>query len=208
LVIKKKNSRRLTYRITDRASCESAIRFAVVFYFIGVGSGAIHAAVDILQSGPAPERGTDALLDLVPLAYIGLIAVLAFRVHQHKSRVASTLLFAMFIGNLLIAYMKYGFAAGTGFGLGFAFQMLTGFIYFLGMRGTYLWHSTYRDAPQAHEAESTEDDTSSSEQDEQEALARSCDDLCPKCFEYFEADELNCRYCGTDLPSRSSLART
>lgn len=64
-------------------------------------------------------------------------------------------------------------------------------------------------APQTPKPATTEGENAaiSFEQDEQEPRARSRTDLCPNCLEYFEVDEVTCRYCGTGLLSGSSPAR-
>jgi hypothetical protein len=71
---------------------------------------------------------------------VALLVVLGFFVF-HKSRAASTLLVFYSVAGTAIAWSNVGNAPG----------LLVGIIFFLyyitAMRGTYIWHASYRDAP-------------------------------------------------------------
>lgn len=124
------------FEITDRESCEKAIRNGGIAALV---SAAITAILGVLgfftQSSNAD---LNYLLDPWILLDVGLIVVLAIFIFR-KSRVASTLLLVYFVASKLIMWIDLGAPKG------FLVAMIFLLYYFTAMRGTYLWNSTYRD---------------------------------------------------------------
>lgn len=125
-----------SFEITDRESCEKAIRNGGIAALV---SAAITAILGVLgfftQSSNAD---LNYLLDPWILLDVGLIVVLAIFIFR-KSRVASTLLLVYFVASKLIMWIDLGAPKG------FLVAMIFLLYYFTAMRGTYLWNSTYRD---------------------------------------------------------------
>jgi hypothetical protein len=82
------------------------------------------------------------VMDPWSLVDVALIAVLAGYVFR-KSRVASTLLVVYFALNKIVMWVDLGTSA-AGLILPIVFMLY----YVTAMRGTYLWHSKYRDVPE------------------------------------------------------------
>jgi hypothetical protein len=127
-----------SFEITDRESCEKAIRNGGVAALISAGITAIFGILGFfIQSADA---NLSYMLDpwiLVDVIFVVVLAIFIFR----KSRVASTLLLAYFTVSKVIMWIDIG--APRGIILSVIF-----FLYFLtAMRGTYAWHSEYRDLP-------------------------------------------------------------
>jgi hypothetical protein len=128
------------FRITDRASCEKAIRNGWIAALISAGVTAIFAMIGMFTTP------TDAQLAYVfdPwfLVDVVLILIMAFFVFR-KSRIAATVLFIYFVTGKVIMWAQLG--EPKGFPLAIVF-----FIYYLtAMRATYMWHKTYKHMPPA-----------------------------------------------------------
>jgi hypothetical protein len=128
------------FEITDRVSCERAIRnggMAGLFSAAITGLFAM-AGLFVRSSDPGLKRAMDPWA----LADVALIVVLAAYVFR-KSRVASTLLVVYYVLAKLAIWSEVG-TSPAGFLLPIIFMLY----YVTAMRGTYLWHSKYRDAPE------------------------------------------------------------
>ena len=125
-----------SFEITDRESCEKAIRNGGIAALV---SAAITTTFGVLgfftQSSNAD---LNYMLDPWILLDVVLIVVLAIFIFR-KSRVASTLLLVHFVASKLIMWIDLGAPKRLPLALIFLFY------YFTAMRGTYLWNSTYRD---------------------------------------------------------------
>jgi len=125
------------FRIHDRASCEKAIRNGWVAALVSAGVTALLAGVGLFK------RSSDAKLDyfLDPWLFVdvGLLLVLAFFVHR-KSRVASTILVIYFLAGRILLISELGAAASSGTLMAIVFFLF----YVTAMRGTYIWHRSYR----------------------------------------------------------------
>jgi len=194
--------------IRNRKSCESAIRTVVGLSTINAIVIAIYGAIYVLRTGPKPEQGLAALLDLWPLALSGLFAVLAYQLYRYKSRVASTATFLIHI----VLFLQF-IVLGGSTPLPHAFlQTVFIFVYARGMYATYLWHSNYRHRPECDDI-AIDDPQASGSGDHQwtrdihQRSSKPPNDLCPKCFEYFDEHESQCKYCGALLDVRARTPR-
>ncbi len=137
---KEKKSFMTSFQITDRESCATAIRNGGIAALISGGITTIFAVIGFFVQPSDADMGL--LLDpwlLVDVALILLLAVFVFR----KSRVASTLLLIYFVSGKLYLWSEMGAPRGI-------FLTIIFFLYyFTAMRGTYLWHSEFHDAPAA-----------------------------------------------------------
>jgi hypothetical protein len=142
---KKRRSFEEQLRITDRTSCEQAIRNGGVAALVVAGLTAI-AAIAGFFVDTSNERLSSALdpWALVDVVLILVLAVFIFR----KSRVASTLMLAYYVVSKLLQVMD----GSVGFGLVVAVFFVLWFV--TAMRGTYLWHSKYRHETSAPEVAS------------------------------------------------------
>ncbi len=135
---KEKKSFFSSFEITDRESCEKAIRNGGVAARISAGITAIFGLLGFfIQSSDA---NLSYMLDpwiLLDVIFVVVLAIFIFR----KSRVASTLLLVYFSVSKVIMWIDLGALRGI-------FLSIVFFLYFLtAMRGTYAWHSKYRDFP-------------------------------------------------------------
>ena len=121
--------------ISDQESCEKAIRNGGIAALISAGVTAIFG---ILGFFIQTDGDLGYLLDpwiLLDVVFVIVLAICVFR----KSRVASTVLFVYFIISKVIMWMDPGAPRGI-------FLSIIFFLFYLtAMRGTYAWHSKYRD---------------------------------------------------------------
>jgi hypothetical protein len=123
-------------RITDRESCERAIRNGGVAALVSAGLTAVLAIAGFfVQSDDARLSG---FLDPWLLADVVLIVIVAVFIFR-RSRVASTLMFVYFVGSKILQVMD-----GAGASAGMIVAVFFALYFFTAMRGTYLWHSKYR----------------------------------------------------------------
>jgi hypothetical protein len=127
-----------SFQITDRESCEKAIRNGGIAALISAGVTAIFGLLGFFVQ--APDANLGYMLDpwiLLDVVFVVVLAVFVFR----KSRIASTLLLVYFIFSKVIMWMDLGAPRGI-------FLSIIFFLFYLtAMRGTYVWHSKYRDLP-------------------------------------------------------------
>jgi hypothetical protein len=132
---KKRRSFEEQLRITDRTSCEQAIRNGGVAALVVAGLTAI-AAIAGFFVDTSNER-LSSVLDPWALLDVVLILVLAVFIFR-KSRVASTVMLVYYVVSKLLQVMD----GSVGLGLVVAVFFVLWFV--AAMRGTYLWHSKYR----------------------------------------------------------------
>ena len=132
---KKRRSFEDQLRITDRTSCEQAIRNGGIAALVVAGLTAL-AAIAGFFVNTSDER-LSSMLDPWSLVDVVLILVLAVFIFR-KSRVASTLMLAYYIASKILQVMDGGGTAGLFVAVFFVLYFVTA------MRGTYLWHSKYR----------------------------------------------------------------
>lgn len=131
---KKKKAFLSNFQITDRESCEKAIRNGGVAGLISAGITAIFSGIGFfIQSS---NSDLNYLIDpwtIVDALFVLVLSLFIFR----KSRVASTLLFIYFTVSKIIMWIELG--VPRSFILSIIF-----FLYFTtAMRGTYIWHTKY-----------------------------------------------------------------
>jgi hypothetical protein len=125
-----------TFKITDRESCEKAIRNGGVAALISACITAIFGIVGFFTQSSNADM--NYLLDPWILLDVILIMVLAIFIFR-KSRVASTLLLIHFVVSKAIMWIDL--EAPKGIILSIIF-----FLYYVkAMRGTYIWNSKYHE---------------------------------------------------------------
>jgi hypothetical protein len=124
------------FSITDRESCENAIRNGGIAAMISAGITAIFAGIGFFTS--SSDKDLAYLLDpwiAVDALLIVILAIFIFR----KSRVAATTMVLYFAVSKVIMWYDMGKAQGL-------FMSIIFFMfYFTAMRGTYIWHKSYKD---------------------------------------------------------------
>lgn len=126
-----------SFNIDDDESCKSAIKNGGIAAMISAAITAAMSAAGLFTS----SENQDINYIMNPLNFLdaALIAVLGIFIFR-KSRVASTILFLYFIAAKAIMWSELGKPSGI-------FMSLIFFLfYFNAMRGTYIWHSTYKGA--------------------------------------------------------------
>jgi hypothetical protein len=133
---KKKRSFEDQLRITDRASCEQAIRNGGIAALVVAGLTGVFAIIGFFvhTSEDDPLSGFLDPWSLLDVALIVVLAVFIFR----KSRVASTLMLIYYVASKILQVMDGGGTAGLIVAVFFVLYFVTA------MRGTYLWHAKYR----------------------------------------------------------------
>lgn len=143
---KKKTSFFSDLRIRDRESCEKVIRNGGIVAMICAGIVAIFVGFGLF--GNPTINDFDYVLDpwnTVDVVVIVVMGIFVFR----KSRVASTLLVIYFVTSKAIMWTEMNKVSGPGF-----LMALVVFAYYMAaMRGTYIWHSTYKNAPPSDAAQ-------------------------------------------------------
>jgi hypothetical protein len=130
-------------RITDRESCERAIRNGGVAALVSAGLTAMFAIAGFFVK--SDDARLSGFLDPWLLADVVLIVIVAVFIFR-KSRVAATLMFVYFVGSKILQIMD-----GAGASAGMIVAVFFALYFFTAMRATYLWHSKYRHeaAPEA-----------------------------------------------------------
>lgn len=130
-----KNSLFGVFSITDRASCERAIRNGGITAMISAGITAVFAGIGFFTS--SSNKDLAYLLDpwlTVDAVLIVILGIFIFR----RSRVAATIMVLYFAVSKAIIWYDMGNMKGLF--VGFIFFMF----YFTAMRGTYIWHKSYK----------------------------------------------------------------
>lgn len=123
------------FRINDRESCKKAIRNGGAAALVSAGFTAIFGIAGFFTS--SSDKEINYFLDpwiLVDVAFVVVLAIFIFK----NSRIASTLLLAYFIFSKIYIWIETGKPSGIPMAIVFIF------FYFTAMRGTYLWHSKYK----------------------------------------------------------------
>jgi hypothetical protein len=140
-----KRSRLSWFDISDRESCEKAIRNGGIAALVSAGVTAMFAIIGMNTTSERP--GLAYLLDPSIIVDAVLLVILAFFVFR-KSRTAATILFGYFVISKLIMWFELG--APKGLFIAALFFML----YLTAMRATYQWHSDFESetdaAPSGH----------------------------------------------------------
>lgn len=127
-----------TFRLRDRYSCEKAIRNGGVAGLISASVTGIFALAGFFINWDTALASS--LMDPALTLDVGLLLIMALFVFR-KSRTASTLLVVYFVASKLLLWYQLGRVPGLLFSIIF-------FLYYVtAMRATYIWHSSYGDAP-------------------------------------------------------------
>lgn len=126
--------------ISDRASCETATRNGGI---TAIFSAVLTSVVIVIRN-----RDLNSLMQPWLLAEITLIFVLGIFIFK-KSRVASTLMVVYFAASKIVMWSQGGSL------LGLPIAVIFFLVFFTAMRGAFLWHSTYKKAPQRNEPDSS-----------------------------------------------------
>jgi len=134
----KKKSLLSSFIITDQESCAKAIKNGGIAAMISAAiTGAFAVAAFFTSSS---NKALNYLLDpwlLLDVVTIVVLGIFIFR----KSRVAATLMVIYFTGSKLLVWAEIGEPKGLVMSIVFFLFYVTA------MRGTYIWHSKYRDVP-------------------------------------------------------------
>jgi hypothetical protein len=134
-----RNSFFSSFLIKDKPSCAKAMENGGLFTMgIAAMTGMFGLAGLFAKSD---NQQLSRLLTPWALVDAGLLVILGFFVFR-KSRIASTLLFIYFIIGVAVMWFELGKTPRL-------FLSIIILLYsFTAMRGTYIWHSTYRKDPQ------------------------------------------------------------
>ena len=127
-----------SFSITDQESCVKAIKSGGIAAMISAAITGAFAISAFFTS--STNKGLNYMLDpwiLVDAVLIVLLGIFIFR----KSRVAATLMVIYFVGSKLLMWIEMGEPKGL------LMTMIFLFFYVTAMRGTYIWHSKYRNVP-------------------------------------------------------------
>ena len=123
------------FSITDRASCEKAIRNGGIAAMISAAFTGIFAVIGFFTSSSNPDLAY--LLDpwlTLDVVFIVILGIFMFR----KSRTAATIMVLYFSFSKLLMWYDMGKPHGLLVSLVFFLFYLTA------MRGAYLWHKSYK----------------------------------------------------------------
>ena len=123
------------FKIEDRDSCIKAIKNGGIAAMISAGITAIFGVAGFFTA--SENQDLNYFLDpwiLIDVAFIVILGIFIFR----KSRVASTLLVIYFVSAKALLWYELG--KPTGLFISIIFLLY----YVAAMKGTYIWHSTYR----------------------------------------------------------------
>lgn len=133
-------ARRTMFRIRDRESCDAAIRNGGWAAMVSASVTGLLAVIGLLARPTTEEQAAQfdpwSLLDA---ALIVVLGVFIFR----RSRVASTLMFVYFLVSKL--YFTPEPPSLSAIPISIIFLVF----YFNALRGTFLWHSRYENAPES-----------------------------------------------------------
>ena len=130
-----KNSFWGAFSITDRASCEKSIRNGGITAMISAGITAVFAGIGFFTS--SSNKDLAYLLDpwlTVDVVLILILGIFIFR----RSRAAATIMLLYFAVSKAIMWYDMGNVKGL-----FVSIIIFKF-YFTAMRGTYIWHKSYK----------------------------------------------------------------
>ncbi len=132
---KEKNSFKEQIKMDTQKSCEQAIKTGWIAALISLGMTLILSSIGFVTQ--SENEKLNYILNPWSIIDAILMGILAFYIYK-KSRVAATLMFIYFI----ISKFSQWFDLGNvqGFPLALVFMVF----YFNAMRGTFMWHSMYK----------------------------------------------------------------
>ncbi|SRR6266487_6052376 len=144
-----KKSSFYSFKIEDRESCARAIKYGGIAAMISAAITSVFGIAGLFIS--SDNKDLNYFLDPWILADVVLIVLLGIFVFR-KSRVASTLLVIYFVSAKLLMWHDLGRPGGTLMTITFLLYYVTA------MRGTYRWHSKYREAIESEAQPSAQGD--------------------------------------------------
>lgn len=127
-----------SFSITDQESCAKAIKSGGIAAMISAAITAAFAIAAFFTT--SSDKSLNYFLD--PWLFVDVVLIVAMGIFIfRKSRVAATLMVIYFTGSKLLMWAEMGEAKGL------FMTMIFLFFYVTAMRGTYIWHSKYRDVP-------------------------------------------------------------
>jgi hypothetical protein len=127
-----------SFAITDQESCAKAIKNGGIAAMISAAITGVFAIAAFFTN--SSNKDLNYFLDPWLLVDVVLIVVLGIFIFR-KSRTAATLMVIYFVGSKLLMWAEMGEPKGLPMAIIFLFFYVTA------MRGTYIWHSKYRDVP-------------------------------------------------------------
>lgn len=132
---KKKASFNDQIKMDTQELCEAAIKSGWIAALISLGFTLIFSSIGFFTQ--SDNETLNYFLDPWLMIDVVLIGIMAFFIYR-KSRTAATLMFLYFLLSKLIQWYDLGSVQGLPVSLIFMY------FYFNAMRGTFLWHSKYK----------------------------------------------------------------
>lgn len=133
---KEKKSFFANFKITDRASCEQAIKNGGIAAMISAGLTSLLAVIGFFSDSETEGFNPFDPWSLIDGVLILVLGIFIFR----KSRVAATITVIYFVVSKLTMWYEMGKPAG------WIMAVIFFLFYVTAMRGTYIWHSKYKGA--------------------------------------------------------------
>lgn len=127
-----------SFTINDNESCAKAIKNGGIAAMISAAITSVFGIAGFFTS--SSNKDLNYFLDPWILVDVVLVVVLGIFIFR-KSRVAATLLVLYYIASKLLMWAELGEPKGLLMSIIFLLFYVTA------MRGTYIWHSKYRDVP-------------------------------------------------------------
>lgn len=127
-----------SFKVDDRESCAKAIKNGGIAAMISAAISGVFGVVGFFTT--SSNKYLNYFLDPWILADVILIVVLGIFIFR-KSRVAATLMVLYFVASKLFMWAEIGEPKGLLMSIIFLLFYVTA------MRGTYVWHSKYRNVP-------------------------------------------------------------
>lgn len=132
---KKKSSFKDQIKMDTQELCEGAIKNGWIAALISLGITLIFSTIGFFTQ--SDDETLNYFLDPWMLVDVVLIGIMAFFIYK-KSRIAATLMFLYFVLSKFTQWYDLGSAQGLPMALIFMY------FYFNAMRGTFVWHSRYK----------------------------------------------------------------
>ena len=136
-MVEKKNKATIKdqMKMDTQELCEAAIRNGWIAALISLGITLIFGIIGFFAE--SDNEALNYFLDPWLMVDVVLMAIMAFFIYK-KSRTAATLMFVYFVLSKIIQWYELGSLQGLPMALVFIY------FYFNAMRGTFLWHSNYK----------------------------------------------------------------
>lgn len=122
-------------KMDTQEQCEAAIKSGWVVALISLGITLVFSTLGFFTQ--SDNESINYFLDPWMMVDVVLIAILAFFIYK-KSRTAATFMFIYFVLSKVMQWVDLGNVQGLPLALVFMY------FYFNAARGTFLWHSKYK----------------------------------------------------------------